>query len=397
MGERRERWGMLAVICLAMLAFAVTFMSISPILPLIMADLQLSHSQAGLLMSLFALPGIFIAIPVGTLGDKYGVRWVTIVALVLMVIGVGLTMGSSYGVVAAGRTIAGMGSMTLIVLLPQATAQWFQGKEMGTAMGIFNCFMPTGIILSFNLLARLGNALGWRAALWPVIFVILAALVAFFWRYHSPGKEEPPRQSRPGPSPGLKYNMSWVWLAAMTWMWFNATIISFASFATDFFTGKGYGFSYANFLTSLAMWGSLLLSAIVGYVTGRFRMKELAIGIGGLGMAVSVILTYYLPSGALPLMLLLAFANALVPAPMFALIPELVPPQKLGFAYGILSIYLNIGVVVGPYVIGLGRDLTGSYQASFAAMSLFALLATVTMVVFVVLRYRRRYRQQVAI
>jgi cyanate permease len=47
----------------------------------------------------------------------------------------------------------------------------------------------------------------------------------------------------------------------------------------------------------------------------------------------------------------------------------------------------NVGVFVGPQLVGLSRDVTGSYQAGFGLM---ALLAASTAMTGIVLRVRRR-------
>jgi len=55
------RWKILVMIYACMLSFAMVFQSIPPLLTLIRQEFNIGHAQAGLLMSLFALPGIFIA------------------------------------------------------------------------------------------------------------------------------------------------------------------------------------------------------------------------------------------------------------------------------------------------------------------------------------------------
>ncbi|MCK5563537.1 hypothetical protein KAI30_05125, partial [Candidatus Bathyarchaeota archaeon] len=51
------RWKILAMSYFCMLAFALVFQSIPPILTLIISELNITHAQAGLIISLFALPG----------------------------------------------------------------------------------------------------------------------------------------------------------------------------------------------------------------------------------------------------------------------------------------------------------------------------------------------------
>ncbi len=102
------RWVILGIVYLSMLSYAFVFQVIPPVLSLIIADLGLSHTEAGLLMGLFALPGVFLSIPVGMLVDRYGPRNLIILCLASMIVGsIMVMMGRSFPVLAVGRLIAG--------------------------------------------------------------------------------------------------------------------------------------------------------------------------------------------------------------------------------------------------------------------------------------------------
>ncbi len=174
------RWVIRGVVYLFVLTFAITLQSVSPVLSLVMAELKRSHAQGGLLMSLFALPGIVVSIPAGMLADRYGQKTIGVVAVVFTIAGVAIfASGSSFPVLVLGRVVSGVGAMTLIVLAPQLLAQWFAGRETGIAMGIFTTGMPLGTILSLNFLSLLGENLGWRASIWLSAGIPLVALILF--------------------------------------------------------------------------------------------------------------------------------------------------------------------------------------------------------------------------
>ena len=83
--------------------------------------------------------------------------------------------------------------------------------------------------------------------------------------------------------------------------------------------------------------------------------------------------------GINPLLLgsLIGIAAPFVPAPVFALVPRFLPPKQLGLGYGILSTCLNIGVLVGPFLVGLSYDRTMSYLPGFNLMAAFALFTAI--------------------
>ena len=109
--ERHSRWLILAIIYLCMLSYALILQSIPPVLTLIVDQLYLSYYQAGVLMSLFALPGILVSLPAGMLGDHHGVKQVGIVSFAVTIAGeLIVATGETFTSLAIGRVVAGAGA-----------------------------------------------------------------------------------------------------------------------------------------------------------------------------------------------------------------------------------------------------------------------------------------------
>ncbi len=359
-----------------MLAFALVFQSIPPILTLIISELNITHAQAGLLMSLFALPGIFIAIPSGIISDRFGMRKVGIASLILMIIGTfALGISSNFLSIVVGRLISGVGALTLAIVLPQLLSRWFMGKELGIGMGVFNTAMPLGTIASFNVFGLIGSNLGWQSPILLTTLVSVFALLMFLWLFKEPTLEV----KRNGNS--LSSNIANVgapmWIIGFTWMWFNAALISFLTFAPDFFVSKGYETVFAGFMSSIVMMGSLFLSPLIGYFVYRFGKEKMFIVVAGIALT---FLIFLVPTTSLhlPLLVLMGIFTAFVPAPVFSLPSKIVKPQNLGLGFGILTACLNVGVLAGPYLTGLAKDFAGEYTTSFYLMSVFTIMQTVT-------------------
>ena len=159
--ERNEkpegyRWVILTVVYLSILAFTFIFQSIPPILPLIISELQLTYAQSGLLMSLFALPGLFISLLGGFLSDRYSMRPLGTACFLLMIGGVLFVgLGSDLRILGLGRVMAGIGGLALSAFLPKLLAQWFEKKALGLAMGIFNTGVPLGSVVCFGLFGKI--------------------------------------------------------------------------------------------------------------------------------------------------------------------------------------------------------------------------------------------------
>lgn len=386
------RWKTLFYVYTSMLVYSLCFQVIPPILSFIVAALDISHAQVGALMSFFAFPAIFISIPGGILTDVYGPRRISLIALATVLVGVLLVgLGNRYSMLVAGRIITGIGTGTIAIVAPQTISRWFAKRDLGSAMGLFNTAMPIGTIFAFNVFGRMAAIWNWRI---PVIctagYTFLILLLFYFKHPGLPVETRPRNEKREKPGRekhSLKKMGSAIWLIAVIWMLFNASSISYLTFAGDYFTTAGYDPGYAGFLSSLFMIGSVLFSPLVGYLTDRVKREENFI-IGG-SIALALLLLLLPRSGLNPLFLgvLVGLAAAFIPAPVFALVPKYIPTGQIGLGYGISSTCLNIGILVGPFLVGLAYDRTLSYLFGFNLMALFVLVLTA---VALFLRFRER-------
>ncbi len=387
--DERSRWGILAVVCLCMLSYAVAFQSIPPVMTLVIAHFRLSYHQAGLLMSMFSLPGIFLSLPSGILSDRYGVKPIGVAALILTIAGTFLAaVGQSFPIVLAGRVVAGMGAVTFPIIVPKAIAQWFANKQTGTAMGVFNTVMPLGSIAMLNGAPALSALWGWRASVWASLAYTAITLASFSLFYRNPAtvalqKEKGDRGIGRIAETGLP-----IWLVGAAWGFFNASIISLFTFAPDFLVSRRFLLGRAGFDASLVMVGSMLFSPVVGHLTDKLGRKPAFIGAGGVGMAILLVLAPAFSHGFATLFVAFGIAAALIPAPVYSLASDVVSRDRLGLGYGILATINGIGMFAGPQIVGLGRDITGSYTASFWLMAFFALLATASIAVMARVRAR---------
>ena len=381
--EAGRRWVILGVAYLCMVTFVTTLQAVPPVLSLVMAEFKLSHAQGGLLMSLYAVPGLIVSIPAGMLADRYGQRVIGLVSFSLAIAGTAIVAtGNSLLVVILGRLVTGIGAMTLMVLGPQLLAEWFRGREMGMAMGIFNTGFPVGTILSLNFLAMAGESLGWRAGIWLSAMMPLAGLVIFALLFTPAprGSQETSGQAE-GFFQGIRLAGIPIWVVGAAWMLFNATIIALFTFTPDFLQTIGYSVASAGFVASAVMWTTLVMSPVVGYVIDKIDRKLAIVAIGGVATAMLVLIVPTAAGWMLALMLLIGIAQTLVPVAIFALPPEVTSPKRLGLGFGILTTCLTLGIVLGPATVGLVKDVTGSYPASYALMAGFACLIALAILI----------------
>jgi predicted MFS family arabinose efflux permease len=222
-------------------------------------------------------------------------------------------------------------------------------------MGVFNTGMPLGTVLSLNFLSIIGEHMGWRASIWTGAGVSLLTLVVFVLLF-APA----PKKDREIPAPpghlleGLRLVGTSVWLLGAAWLFFNAAVISLYTFTPDFLRSSGFSITSAGFYTSAFMWSGVVMGPIIGWLIDKKDRKRLLIGSSGMILSLFLVLFPSMTGWILPFILCFSLAQSFIPTPIFALVPDLVHPTRLGLGYGILSTCVNLGIAAGPFATGDG-------------------------------------------
>src|SRR5262249_40607531 len=161
----QTRWRVLAVLLLARTAMALQFQTIGSLGPELVDGLGIDYALLGTLIGLYMLPGIFMAVPAGLFGQRFGAKSAALAGLALMVVGGLLSGASAPWLIAAGRLIAGAGAVVLNVMLTKMVVDWFSGREIVTAMAILIATWPLGIGLSVTSAVPLSAAYGWSSVM----------------------------------------------------------------------------------------------------------------------------------------------------------------------------------------------------------------------------------------
>src|ERR1043166_4519594 len=160
-----NRWVALALVFVTRSSMGAQFQALASVAPLMATDLRLSYAQIGWLIGVYMLPGILLALPGGVIGQRLGERRVVLAGLALMVVGSTLTaLAGGFATAAAGRLISGIGAVLMNILLPKLIADWFEGREIATAMAVVLTSWPVGLGLATATLGALAAATSWRTA-----------------------------------------------------------------------------------------------------------------------------------------------------------------------------------------------------------------------------------------
>lgn len=109
---------------------------ISPTLPVVRDTLGITDAQAGLLITVFTLPGIALAPAIGLLADRYGRRQLLVPGLFLYgITGTAIAFTTAFPVVLLLRFLQGIGASGLIVLSLTVIGDHFSGHRRNMVMG----------------------------------------------------------------------------------------------------------------------------------------------------------------------------------------------------------------------------------------------------------------------
>jgi len=145
--RHRVRGGVLGLLCAFYALSYIDRVNISTAAPYIKADLGLSDTQLGLVLSAFALPYALLQVAGGWLGDRVGARrtlsWLACVWAVATV-----ATGLAGGLVSlfAARLLLGLGESAAFPSATQAMSRWLPAQLRALGQGIVHAA------------SRLGNA-----------------------------------------------------------------------------------------------------------------------------------------------------------------------------------------------------------------------------------------------
>ncbi len=365
----------LAIVCFQVFIYGFAFQAIPPILTFLISAFEISYAQAGLLMTVFGLPGIFLSIPGGILFDRYGVKKLLLFSILLLGIGsLVVAISASFWIAIIGRLISGIGGAIIIIGAPMLVTMWFPHDERGRAMGIFSVTMPIAMIVAFSTFGMLSLTYGWRFPFYLCfVLSVIIAIASWILIEVKPNDESIPSLIN------IKKHIqnSNIWQLGITWMLASVASIAFFTYAPDFlFTEKGFEFTFASIVASLMLVGSIPLTPFFGHLSDKIGKRKMFIFIGNFMFSALIPLILISSNWIIILLIIIiGFFTAMISAPTFALTSEVMEPEAIGLGFGILSTCASLGYTIGPPLAGFLRDIFGFYYFTFWFIAAFPLMA----------------------
>jgi len=364
-------------------------------------------SGAGGLINVYLLMLFFS----GLILDKMGVRFTGVLACSLMVAGVliklygmelqsmlsfqGSSLPSSVVVMSLGFAVFGVGYEMTGITVSKAMVRWFSGHELALAMGLQLAMARLGTAAALSVSAPVARHFSLSTPLLVSLSLLIIGLLSFLVfcvmdrkldaskaTMAADGEEEPFRWS----DIGVTLRSQGFWLITLFCVLFYSAVSPFLKFATKLMVVKyGVDPDVAGFFTSIAPFGTILLTPVFGSVYDRYG-KGVTLIIIGTAMLAGVHLGFSLPFHsselAVGLMVLLSIGYSLAPAALWPCVPKIIPLKCLGTAYSMIFFIQNFGRSVIPMLVGKANESDPSYTTSmliFAVTALGALLVAVAM------------------
>ncbi len=378
------RWSVLFFISMAMFGNYYIYDSISPLADLLKSQLGFSDGNIGLLNAIYSIPNIFMVLIGGYIIDKIGTKKASILFSSLCMIGAIITASQDdLTTMATGRLIFGLGAESLIVTVTTVIAKWFRGKELSFAFGLNLTIARLGSFTALNS-PTLAKSLytTWQKPLFisvaAGIISVLAVIIYFSMesqasRRYVLGTAEDVDRVPIGTflSTIKQINKSSFWYITFLCVTFYSAIFPFQTFAVKFFIEHhGISREMAGFTSSFITFAAMVGTPSFGFLIDKIGKRASLMMFGSLLLIPVYLMLIYTRLHPLIPMVMMGIAFSLIPAAMWPSVALIVEQERLGTAYGLMTMIQNIGLAGFNLLIGNVNDLSGGYTIGMWIFSL---------------------------
>jgi MFS family permease len=364
-------WIILAALALARIAFGYQFQTIATLATDLVQRFDLSYAQLGSLIGSYMLLGVFVALPLGLLGRRFGDRFVLGTGLALMTAGscVSAWADGPAGI-AAGRTVAGVGAVAMIVLQGKIIADWFTGPRFMIGISVSVCAFPIGMGLAQLVLPPVLAVFGPHAAFLTDAMPAGLALLLFLASHREPVHAAPVPRRFSLPS---GHECMLLIVAGSVWTVYTAGFSAFASYLPASLSFRGYGLAVIAAVMTIATWGNVVGTLGGGGLAARFGgfniflIGTLCLTIGMAGAA----LTGWPVGWAV----LLGVGGSIQPGVIMAIGTLSARPENRAVGMGLFYTLYYLGGTFAPALCGAVADYAGRPEGGLLAASAISALA----------------------
>ena len=368
----------------------------------------------------------------GLILDKMGIRFTGVLACSLMVLGTllkyyavttdfgtsnvsffGTDLPTSAAWASFGFAIFGVGYEMTGITVSKAMVRWFTGHELALAMGIQLAMARLGTAAALSISAPVARHFSLSTPLLVALAFLIIGLLAFLVFCVMDRRLDDSRRSCSTSSSsssnenneefrlsdiGITLRNPGFWLITIFCVLFYSAVSPFLKFSTKLMVIKyGVDPDIAGFFSSIAPFGTILMTPLFGLVFDRFG-RGVTLVITGALMLTAVHFGFSLPMHssaiAIALMVVLSIGYSLAPAALWPCVPKIIPLKCLGTAYSMIFFIQNFGRAIIPMFVGRANETDPSYTTSMLIFGFTALGAALTAIVMLYTDRKKGYGLQ---
>lgn len=380
------RWTVLVFISLAMFGNYYIYDCVSPLADLLAQQLKFTDANIGLLQAIYSIPNVFMVLIGGFIIDRIGTKKSSFIFSMLCMAGALITaVGGNLTFMAIGRLVFGLGAESLIVAITTIIARWFKGKELSFAFGLNLTIARLGSFAALNSPTWGASFYNyWQDPLWVSVWAgVISVISIIIYMALDAAAEKKFAMSKEGAqdkvvfSDIFKFGKSF-WFITLLCVTFYSAMFPFQTFAVKFFMERhGASREFGGFLSSLLTFFAMVFTPLFGLLADKIGNRSKLMMLGSLLIIPVYLMMAYTQINLFVPMGIMGIAFSLIPAVMWPSVAIVVEEQKLGTAYGLMTMIQNIGLSGFNLLIGAVNDSTGGYNAGmwiFSSLGFFGLL-----------------------
>ncbi len=327
----------------------------------LMQAFHLDGVDLGILAGCYYYSYLLMQIPVGLLIDKFGLRRLATLAVVVCAVGVIIfSYANSLIIAELGRLVIGLGAAFAVVSAFKSIALWFAPKRFALMSGLTISISILGAVAGQAPLANVISLFHWRSALFwiGIIGLGVAVLIFAIVRDKSQSAAEGIHHTTPKTKISFKdvLKNSSSWLIALYGGLGFAPALAFAGLWGVEFVEKAYHLEnkQAAVYVSLVFIGVAVGSPLGGFMSDFFRKRRPFMWFGSLLGTICFSMALYvssLPLSALAIVLFFAGLGVGFTLVSFAMIKETNQLVLAATAVGFMNFFNSaIGAISDPLI-----------------------------------------------
>lgn len=348
--------------------------------PLIVADLELSATEFGLLWFVMFAAACVFTLAGGKLTDRFGARMlmcgVFVFAAVSMLVA---GLAGSYAWLVVALVLSGIAQAVSNPATNSSVARSVAPERQGVVMGIKQSGVQVSQFVAGLALPSLALLIGWRAAVLTCIVVAVAGVVITLV-----GLPQEPRSSERGEAPRSALDVSVRWMTAYAFLMGMITQLTNVYLPLYAHQELGLPVTQAGLIAAVLGGVGVVARLTWGRFSDRFsdmRRPLIALALLAAAAMFAVLMAttggqWLIWLGACLFSIGVLSANVII----MVTIVRFIGRADVGRASGWVSTGLYTGFMMGPLIFGVLVDAAGYSAAWTTAMCLGLVLAVMTVV-----------------